>query len=204
MNFIEAMNFRHACKIFDPQKKVSLSDQQKILEFGRLSPSSFGMEPWHFLVINNAEIRQRLRPTCWNQAQVTESSFIIVYLARLSHEFRRDSELMRERLWRRTQNEASYQQFQNRVIDYLSEQNTDEWAKRQTYLALANMMTGAASLGIDSCPMEGFHRETLKEALKDYVNWKSFDPVALCAFGYRAGPQTPRFREPLEKISTLI
>jgi nitroreductase len=204
MNFIDAMNFRHACKAFDPEKKVSTSDQQQILEFGRLSPSSFGTEPWHFLVINNIELRKKIRPACWNQGQITDAAFIVVYLARLPQEFRRDSAFMRERLWRRSQEESGYQRLQNFVIDYLAEQNTGEWAKRQTYLALANMMTGASTLGIDSCPIEGFDPEALKEVLKDHVNWKSFCPVALCAFGYRKGAQTQRFREPLEKISTII
>ena len=204
MTFIDAMNFRHACKAFDPNKKVSTADQQQILEFGRLSPSSFGSEPWHFVLIKSADIRQKIRPVCWNQAQITDSSCVVIYLAYLPHAFRRDSAFMRQRLWRRSQEETRYQQFQTRVIDYLAEQNTDEWAKRQTYLALANMMSGAASLGIDSCPIEGFHPETLKEALKDHIDWKTFDPVALCAFGYRAGAQTPQIREPLESISTIL
>jgi nitroreductase len=204
LNFIDAMNFRHACRVFDSKKTVSPVNQQQILEFGRLSPSSFGMEPWHFLVINNADVRQQLLPACWNQTQITDSSFVVVFLARLPQEFRRDSEFMRERLWRVTQAEEGYQQLQNMVTDYLAEQNTGEWAKRQVYLALANMMTGAASLGIDSCPIEGFRPEALKELLKNDVDWKSFDPVAICAFGYRAGAQPQRHRESIEKISSFI
>jgi nitroreductase len=94
--------------------------------------------------------------------------------------------------------------FQNLVIDYLSEQNTMEWAKRQTYIALANMMTGAASLRIDSCPMEGFHADALKITLKEQVDWSLFDPVALCAFGYRVGKQTQQTRELLDSVYTVI
>ncbi|MGD0466649.1 MAG: NAD(P)H-dependent oxidoreductase [Gammaproteobacteria bacterium] len=204
MNFIEAMNFRHACKAFDPNKKVSFTDQNLILEFGRLSPSSFGLEPWHFLVINDLKLREKIRPACWNQAQITDSSFVVVYLACLPHQFRRDSKFMRQRVWRRSLEEQRYQMFQNLVIDYLSEQNTVEWAKRQTYIALANMMTGAASLRIDSCPMEGFHADALKITLKEQVDWSLFDPVALCAFGYRAGKQTQQTRELLDSVYTVI
>lgn len=204
MKFIESMNFRHACKTFDPNKKISSTEQNLILEFGRLSPSSFGLEPWHFLVINDLKLRETIRPACWNQAQITDSSFVICYLSHLPHQFRRDSEFMRQRLWRRSLEEKRYQMFQNSVIDYLAEQNTVEWAKRQTYIALANMMTGAASLGIDSCPIEGFHIDRLKSLLKDKVDLSIFDPVVLCAFGYRADSQTQQIREPLEKICTIL
>ena len=204
MNFIEAINFRHACKEFNPHKKVSFSEQALILEFGRLSPSSFGLEPWHFLVINDLKLRETIRPACWNQAQITDSSFVVLYLARLANQFRRDSTFMRQRIWRRSLEEGRYQGFQNMIIDYLSEQNTGEWAKRQTYIALSNMMTGAASLGIDSCPIEGFHADALKILLKNQVDWNIFDPVALCAFGYRAGKQTEQFREVLDSVCTVV
>ena len=204
MNFIEAMNFRHACKDFDPNKKISLTDQALILEFGRLSPSSFGLEPWHFFVMNDLKLREKIRPACWNQAQVTDSSFVVLCLAYLPHQFRRDSAFMRQRLWRRSLEEGRYQMYQSRIIDHLSEQNTGEWAKRQTYIALANMMTGAASIGIDSCPMEGFYTDALKLALKEQVDWSLLDVVALCAFGYRSGKQTPQFRESLESVFTSV
>ncbi len=156
------------------------------------------------MVINNLEIRQALKAACWNQAQITDASFLIIYLAYLPHFFRKDSALMRQRLWRRTQEEAAYQQFQTRVIDYLADKNTGEWAKRQTYIPLANMMTGAASLGIDSCPMEGFEIDKLKNILKNHIDWTMFDPVVIGAFGYRAGAQTLRIREPIKNISTAV
>lgn len=204
MKFIEAMHFRHACKMFDPSKTINSIEQNLILEFGRLSPSSFGIEPWHFLVINNLKLRETIKPACWNQAQITDASFVVLYLSWLPNQFRRDSSVMRQRLWRLSVEEKRYQAYQNVVIDYLIEQNTGDWAKRQVYIALANMMTGAASLGIDSCPMEGFQADKLKILLKDHVDWNLFDPVVLCAFGYRAGNQTKQTREQLEKVCTIL
>ena len=204
MNFMEAINFRHACKSFDPQKKISSKEQSIIIEFGRLSPSSFGLEPWHFLVINDLKLRETIRPACWNQAQITDSSFVVLFLARLPNQFRRDSSFMQQRLRRRNSEEGHYKAFQNAVIDYLSEQNTEEWAKRQTYIALANVMTGAASLGIDSCPMEGFHLDSLKILLKDLLDWNIFTPVVLCAFGYRLSKQTEQVRELLNSVCTVV
>ncbi|MFN2359349.1 MAG: nitroreductase family protein, partial [Desulfotignum sp.] len=79
---IEALNFRHACKKFDPDKKLTSKDLDTILGAAVLSPSSFGMEAWKFLVLHSLDIRKKLRPACWDQAQVTDSSHVIVILAR--------------------------------------------------------------------------------------------------------------------------
>ena len=66
-DFTKAMEFRHACKLFDETKKIDTQTIKSILEIGRLSPSSFGMEPWKFLVITNEKLKEQLRPLCWNQ-----------------------------------------------------------------------------------------------------------------------------------------
>ncbi len=79
--FEDAMNFRHACKVFDDTKKITDEDINYILEAGRKSPSSFGMEPWKFLVITNEELKAKIRPACWNQIQVTSCSHLILVLA---------------------------------------------------------------------------------------------------------------------------
>ncbi|MCG8428482.1 MAG: nitroreductase family protein, partial [Chromatiales bacterium] len=76
----EALQFRHACKKFDAEKKIPSDQLNSILECGRLSPSSFGMEPWRFLVIQNPELRKALRKACWDQAQITDSSDVVVIL----------------------------------------------------------------------------------------------------------------------------
>lgn len=204
MDFLAAMQRRYSCKEFDVNKKVSHEDEQKIIEYGRLSPSSFGFEPWHFLVIRQQDLREKLRPACWNQVQITSSSFIVIILARQAYHFRSDSEYFRQRMWRRSQDEERLQMIQERVVNFLADQNTGEWAKRQTYIALANMMTGAASLDIDSCPIEGFNAEKVREILKDYVDWSIYEPSVIAAFGYPIAEQTQRIREPLESIATFI
>src|SRR5574344_3046239 len=84
--FIEAMDFRHACKVFDDTKKISEEDMKYILEVGRKSPSSFGQEPWKFLVITNEELKAKIRPFCWDQVQVTSCSHLVVILAAIRSE----------------------------------------------------------------------------------------------------------------------
>ena len=80
-DFSNAMAFRHACKVFDESKKVSDEDMRFILEVGRTSPSSFGMEGWKFLVITNEALKAKLRPSCWDQVQITSCSHLVVVLA---------------------------------------------------------------------------------------------------------------------------
>ena len=204
MNFSDAMEFRHSCKAFDEHKKIAFEDEKKIIEFGRMSPSSFGFEPWHFLVIHQQSLREKLRSACWNQVQITSASFVVVFLTHQAYHFRSDSDYFRQRLWRRSQDEERFAGMSQRVLNFLADQNTSEWAKRQAYIPLANMMTGAASLAVDSCPIEGFNIEQLKLVLKDYVDWSIYDPAVIAAFGYRLNDKPPRIREPLENIATWI
>lgn len=81
--FLKAMDFRHACKVFDDTKKIPAEELNFILEVGRKSPSSFGMEPWKFVVIQNQEMKEKIRPVCWNQPQITTCSDLVIILARI-------------------------------------------------------------------------------------------------------------------------
>lgn len=194
MSFIEFLKFRHACKQFDPSKQVSSENKKMILEYARLSPSSFGLEPWKFIVIANRELREKIQPTCWNQNQITSSSFIVLCLSYLPHHFRGKTEFLKQRVGRKSSGEM-LENYLNIITAYLAMQNTQEWAKRQVYIPIANMMTGAASLGIDSCPMEGFEIEKMRPVLANIVDWNEFDLAAVIAFGYRANSQSPQIRE---------
>jgi len=82
-NFTKALNFRHACKVFDDTKKISDEDMKFILESARKSPSSFGMEGWKFLVITNEELKAKLRPACWDQIQLTSCSHLVIALTNI-------------------------------------------------------------------------------------------------------------------------
>lgn len=204
MEFLQAMQFRHATKAFDKTKQVNQENQKAILEFARLSPSSFGLEPWHFLVVSQPDLREQIKLACWNQDQITSSSFIVILLSYLPHHFRANSDFLRERIFRKSLTEERYRSYHDLVVSYLAAQNTQEWAKRQTYIALANMMTGAASLGVDSCPIEGFEPEKLKPVLAKYVDWNKFDLSVIAAFGHRAKDQPPLSREPSVSVVTYL
>lgn len=200
--FMQAMTFRHACKKFDPQRKIPAADFQQILEFGRLSPSSFGMEHWRFVVVQTPELREKLRAVCWNQPQIADSSHVVVILAKTAA-VEPGSAYVKQLFGRRNLPQEAEEAYlakyaahnDTEIAPYM---NTFAWASKQCYLALANMMTGAASLGIDSCPIEGFSKHGVEDVLG--VDASQYGVAVVVTFGYRAGEQTPRLRQPLEDM----
>ena len=203
---LDAFHFRCATRYYDPERKISKEDFDYILELGRLSPSSVGSEPWQFLVVQNPELRQALKPVSWGMAtQLDDASHVVVILA--NKHMRYDSEDFRANLARRglteeqmQANMATYQRFQTEHINVLENDRTlFDWASKQTYIALANMMTGAALIGIDSCPIEGFNYAEVNRILAQtgaYDAEKYAVSVAV-TFGYRAKEIRPKSRKPL-------
>jgi len=198
--FADAMAFRHACKRFRDEK-IPEETFGQILEFGRMSPSSFGMEPWRFLVLTEEKRRAQLRPLCWNQAQITECSHLLVIAA--------DNESVRpgtdyvERMFARRgltpEAHARYLEvYENHMTpQFRSREAVEAWTHKQCYLAAANMMTGAAALGIDSCPIEGFEKAEVEAAL---VLGPAYSVALIIAFGYRLQAQGEHHRLPMETI----
>ncbi|MDD9302833.1 MAG: NAD(P)H-dependent oxidoreductase [Desulfobacter sp.] len=192
---INALNFRHACKAFDPDKRLEKQDLDLILEAACLSPSSFGMEAWKFLVLSSEKIRQDLRPACWDQAQITDASQVIVILVRPGIIL--DPDFVLENFKRKGLPEDAVQAYADRYKGYLKTEvfprmSAYAWCAKQAYIALADIMTAAASLGIDTCPMEGFEKEKVEKILE--IDTREYEVAVLVALGYRAGEQTSRHR----------
>lgn len=209
---IEAFMFRHACKEFDDSKKISAADFEFILETARLSPSSFGLEPWKFLVIQNPALREKLLPMTWGGGkQIPTSSHLVLTLAKKSYFMKYDSDYIAD-FMKNVQNlsddviaprQKIYQQFQERDFNLLeSERAMTDWAIHQTYIALGNMMTAAAMIGIDSCPIEGFNRQQLESLLAQEIglNLEQFSVAYLVAFGYRKNQPKAKNRQAVDKV----
>jgi len=200
--FMDAMNFRHACKIFDETKKISDEDIRFILECGRKSPSSFGMEAWKFLVITNEALKAKLRPACWNQVQVTSCSHLVIVLAGIES-VKPESGEVEKRFARRDMPQESLDMYMDLYAKHLettlsSDKNIYCWTARQSYIAAANMMSGAAFIGIDSCPIEGFEKEKVEEILE--LNTSKFQLAMVLPFGYRLNPQPEQIRLPFDEV----
>lgn len=211
--FLDALLYRHACKEFDPDKKISQGDFAFILEAGRMSPSSFGFEPWKFLVIQNKEIREKLRAFTWGaQGQLPTASHYVAILARRPEYMQPKSPYVQETMMRRVQQLSEdmcamrterYGNF--RQNDFCLNDNEEigfEWACRQCYIALANMMTAAAFIKVDSCAIEGFPRKTMEDfmAREQLAEPERYGMALMVAFGYRAKDPRPKTRRPIGEV----
>jgi len=206
--FMEAMDFRHACKIFDETKKIADEDMKFILEVGRKSPSSFGQEGWKFLVITNEELKEKLKPFCWNQPQITTCSHLVIVLGAVE-DLKPSSNVPAKRFGRRElpqeKIDAYVKLYENhlKVTGVLDNDRTlFAWSARQTYLAAANMMTAAATKGIDSCPIEGFEKEKVEEVLQ--LDTSKYQVSLVLPFGYRINPQSTQMRLPFDEVVEYI
>lgn len=204
--FEEAMNYRHACKAFDETKKISNEDINYILEAGRKSPSSFGMEPWKFLVITNEELKAKLRPACWNQVQITSCSHLVIVLAAIDA-VKPEFGLVKRKFQRRNLPEDATNAYIEKYSDHLKDTlSTNEkvysWTARQTYIALGNMMTAAAIKGVDSCPIEGFEKEPLEKLLE--LDTNKYQVSVVMPLGYRIKEQSIQLREDLDTVVEFI
>lgn len=205
-DFLKAMDFRHACKVFDESKKISDEDMKFILECGRKSPSSLGMEPWKFLVITNDELKAKIRPFCWDQVQITSCSHLVVILARIN-DLRVETGIPLKKFQRRglerEKTEAYLKKYEGFAENILSsDEEIYNWTSRQCHIAAANMMSAAAYIGIDSCPIGGYE----KEKLENFMNFKSseYQIALLLPFGYRINPQSKQLRDSFDEIVEFI
>lgn len=209
---LNAYQFRHACKEFDVNKSINLEDFHFILETGRLSPSSFGFEPWKFIVVQNSEIREKLKPISWGaQKQLSTASHFVIILSRKRKDMIYDSEFI-DNMMRTIQKlpdevvegkRSAYQKFQQSDFELLENDRVlFEWSCRQTYIALGNMMTAAAQIGIDSCPIEGFNKREVEELLtkEELMNENNFGVSCMVAFGYRLDDPRSKTRQEMDNV----
>ena len=205
MNYLEILKFRHACKIFDESKKISAGEFDFILEAGRLSPSSTGLEQWDFLVVQNKELREKIKAVSWNQVQITSCSHLVVILAKIK-EVKVGSSYIDKMIARRDDKNIEAIAARQKFFLLSNFKNDDEltfqWSHEQCMIAATNMMNAAASLGIDSCPMEGFDRHALNEILGLDESEKRVAIVV--PFGYRLNPQPEKYRRQRSDIVTWI
>ena len=199
---IKALNFRHACKQFDPEKKISKEMLDVILTAAHLSPTSFGLEAWKFLVISSDDVKKILRPACWNQPQITDASHVIVILSKPGVADP-SGEYIRQNFERRglpeDMTKAYIEKYKIHMeTEVFSRMSTYAWCSKQCYIALANIMTAAASEEIDSCPIEGFEKNPVETALN--IDTRFYEVAVIVALGYRIKDQPQRRRHPKETV----
>ena len=211
---LEILNFRHACKEFDSSKKISDSDFEIILKGGQLSPSSMGIEPWKFLVIQNESLREELATVSWGgKKQIPSCSHLVILLSRMPKELKHDSSYIHHLLTEVKQMpQEAVENFKGvvKMIEDTRFQNNEKallnYSCLQTYIAAANMMTVSAMQQIDSCAMGGYDQKAVEEILikHNLVNKDEFYLTLMIAFGYRINEPTPKTRQSLNDLVVWV
>jgi nitroreductase len=212
---LDAYNWRHACKEFDATRKISAADFDFLLETIRLSPSSFGLQPYEVLVLQNSAVLNELHPHMWGaQKQLPTASHTILFVTKkditvadkyFEHilcEVQKTPEDMCDMRRKIIGNHLEKEIKINENRRFL-----DEWAARQAYIALGNVMSAAAEIAIDSCPIEGFAKAPVSEILQKHgaLDTKLYEATVFCSFGYRLNPPArEKTRKPLSELVRYI
>lgn len=207
--FIENLHKRYATKEFDLSKKVSKEDLENIVEVFRLTPSSFGLQPWKLFVVENKEIKQKIMEKSWNQKQVWENSYLLVFAKKSEI----NEDLVEKYIsktvevnWIEKSNLDWYKQMILSFVENTSKEELDTWAREQVFLVLGNVMAYLSEKNIDSCAIWGFSKDAVNEILN--LKEKGFESVVLLPIGYRsendkhASRKKSRFEA--EEISEII
>jgi nitroreductase len=185
---LAALNWRYATKVFDAAKKIPADVWQTLEQSLVLTPTSYGLQPYQFLVINDPAKRAALLPHSWNQKQVVDCSQFVVFIARTEMQKADVDKLVARISSVRGVPAESMTPYWNMMVGDVVNgprgQKAHEWAARQVYIALGNLMTCAAVLGVDACPMEGLNPLEYDKILN--LNGSGYATVVACALGYRA------------------
>lgn len=186
VDYLDQLKWRYATKKFDKNKKLGEEDLEKLLEAIRLSASSYGLQPYEVFVIKDEETRKKLHPAAFEQPQILDSSYLLVFTAitKIDEAYLDDyiDNIVETRDMKREDLDGMKEMIMNAVISQ-SDADKTEWAKRQAYIALGNLLSAAAHYQIDACPMEGFDPSQFDEilGLKD----KNRATAVIATLGFR-------------------
>jgi nitroreductase len=187
-DILTALNHRYACKVFDPAKKIPADLWQQLEQSLILTPSSFGLQPWKFLIVQDQALREKLVPHAWNQRQVADCSHLIIMtVPKTLGEDYVDANIARM-IEVRGGTADALMGFRKMVLGFRdgleAKGGLETWAKLQSYIALGQFMLAASLLGLDTCPMEGFVPDKFDEVLG--LEGTGYTTAVLCPVGYRS------------------
>ena len=183
---LEALRWRYATKQFDAQRKITAEAWTVIEQSLVLTPSSFGLQPWKFIVVENPELREKLLAESWNQKQVTDASHFLVLASRTdltADDIERWLECSARAQGKSVEDLAPMKGMIAGFSERMSSEERHEWNVRQSYIALGQLMAVAAVMGIDACPMEGISPSAYDRLLG--LENSGYATVVACALGYR-------------------
>ena len=202
---IENLNWRYATKKFDSSKKIAKKDLEILKEAVRLSASSYGLQPFQVVLVENEDLREQIKAAAWNQAQITEASDVLIFAnitnvgAKEISDYIENMAAIREIP---ATNLTGFENMMNKVMTAFSSEEKEVWSAKQTYIALGTLLSAAADLKIDATPMEGFDRNAVNNILQ--LTEKGLSATLIVTLGYRHDADTTqhlrKVRKPNEEL----
>lgn len=205
MKLIEGLNWRYATKKFDPNKKVKPDDLDTIKEVIRLSASSYGLQLYKVLVIEDPEIREKLKSVSWGQPQITDASHLVVFCnyTNVTDQHIDDFlELKAETQNLELEGLKDYGSMMKGSMSGLSDSQKSQWTAKQTYIALGNLLAACSMLRIDACPMEGFDPAKYNKILG--LAEKGLNAAVIATIGYRSNEDKTQHLKKVRKPNEVL
>ncbi len=195
---IQVLNWRYAVKKYDVNKKLDTETLDTLIEAMRLTPSSLGMQPWKIIIVENKDVRSRLKDAGFNQSQFSDASHLVVICAKNSIGSGDAERFLQSVAEQRGVTRQSLDGFAKNIFNFIklivltklfgetimkafSGIDASDWAEKQCYIVLGNLLTSSAIIGVDASPMEGFNAKKFDKIL----NLQGYHSVVTCALGYR-------------------
>jgi len=184
---IEALSWRYATKKFDPARKIPQATWASLEKAAVLAPSSYGLQPWKFVVVTDPAVRTKLRAAAYDQPQITDASHLVVFCRRKpmgAPDVERFVDRIVEVRKVARESLAGFRDAMLGSVTGRTPEQGDVWAGRQLYIALGMFLASAAMMGVDTCPMEGFEPAKFDEILG--LPALGYAATVLATAGYRA------------------
>ena len=205
MDIVNYYNWRYATKKFNSKKKVAPSDLELIKEAVRLAPSSYGLQLFKVIIIEDQELKEELVASSYNQNQIIDCSHLFVF-CNYTKVLEKDIDLFintKSKVNKHQVNELQgYGSFLKNNLLKKEPKETSIWTTNQVYIALAHLMTACATLQIDSCPIEGFKAEDYNSILD--LNSRHMNAAVIAAVGYRSNSDLTQEQKKVRKSSSLL
>ncbi len=203
--YLDNLQWRYATKKFDSSKKLSREQLDELLSALRLSASSYGLQPYKFIVITDPDTRAKLREAAWDQSQITDASHLVVFAARKALDMAYVDHYLTMIAKERGMEIDQLKGFKDMLaspIQHMTPEDMEAWNKKQAYIALGFLLSAAAQMHVDACPMEGFDAARFDEILD--LPKDGLTTAVICPLGFRAADdsaaQYKKVRFPKEEL----
>lgn len=205
MKLIESLNWRYATKQFDPERTVHEEKLSLLKEAIRLTPTSYGLQLFKVLVIEDKEIRKRLQDASFGQSQITDASHLIVFCNFRVVDNRDIDEFIALKASLENKSSDDFQGYAGFIKQDFADRTDEQksiYTAKQTYLALSSLLNACAELKIDACPMEGFEPDRYNEILG--LSEKGLNAAVIATIGYRSAEDRSQYSKKVRKPGELI